>query len=337
MINDYQQKIGKDLIPPQKKIDLEILYNKWNIFKILLFYFMGIGFLLLILSFVDLFKPHNKTVHLLMKLLTALIVIGMLIHVVGLGVRWYVSGHEPWSNGYEAVVFVAFVTVLAGVIFSVNKSKFTLAVATLFASFLLGIAHGSLMNPEITNLVPVLKSYWLMIHVAVITASYGFLGLSAILGLTVLILYILRNKNNKALFKDVIEELTTVSEMSMTVGLYTLALGTFLGGVWANESWGRYWSWDPKEVWSLISMMVFVLVLHMRIVPGLRGQFAFNFAALFSIATLIMTFFGVNFYLSGMHSYATGDPVPIPSWVYPTIAFFVILSLVSYIRYKKVK
>ncbi len=337
LISDYQQQIGKAIIPSQKKIDLEIVYNRWNIFKLLLFYYMAIGFLLLILSFIDLFKPKNKTVQVLMKILFVLIGLGMLAHVAGLGIRWYISGHEPWSNGYEAVVFVAFVTVLAGLIFSVKKSKFTLATATLFASFLLGIAHGSLMNPEITNLVPVLKSYWLMIHVAVITASYGFLGLSAILGLTVLILYILRNQNNKALFKNVIEELTAVSEMSMTVGLYTLALGTFLGGVWANESWGRYWSWDPKEVWSLISMMVFVLVLHMRIIPGLRGQFAFNLAALFSIATLIMTFFGVNFYLSGMHSYATGDPVPIPAWVYPSIAFFVLLSIISYIRYKKVK
>jgi len=176
-----------------------------------------------------------------------------------------------------------------------------------------------------------------MIHVAVITSSYGFLGLSAILGLVVMFLYIIRNRTNQALFKDTIEELTSINEMSMTVGIYTLSLGTFLGGVWANESWGRYWSWDPKEVWSLISMMVYIFILHMRLVPGLRGKFAFNAASLWSIGTLIMTFFGVNFYLSGMHSYAAGDPVPIPFWVPVTVVLFFIFTIYSYMKYKKFK
>ncbi len=336
-ISDFQKKIGAAVIPPQKKIDLEIKYNKWNIFKVLLFYYMLIGFVFLILAFIDLFKPNNKTIKRLLTLFTVLTIIGMAAHIVGMGLRWYISGHEPWSNGYEAVVFVAFVTVLAGLIFSYKKSKFTLASTVIFASFLLGIAHGSMMNPEITNLVPVLKSYWLMIHVAVITSSYGFLGLSALLGFVVMFLFIIRNEKNASKLKDTIDELTSINEMSMTVGLYTLSLGTFLGGVWANESWGRYWSWDPKEVWSLISMMVYVFILHMRIVPGLRGKFIFNAMSLWSIATLIMTFFGVNFYLSGMHSYAAGDPVPIPAWIYYAIGFFVIFTIVSYWRFKKVK
>jgi len=334
-IADYQKKIGKAVIPPQKKIDAEIIYNKWDIFKKLLFYYMLLGFIMLTLAFINLFKPHKKWISISMKILTVLVMIGMAFHIIGMGMRWYITGHEPWSDGYEAVVFVAFVTVFAGMIFSKNKSKFTLASTVIFASFLLGIAHGSMMNPEMTNLVPVLKSYWLMIHVAVITSSYGFLGLSALLGIIVLILFIIRNKNNGDRFKDTIEELTSISEMSMTVGLYTLSLGTFLGGVWANESWGRYWSWDPKEVWSLISMMVFVLVLHMRIIPGLRGKFAFNAAALWSITTLIMTFFGVNYYLSGMHSYAAGDPVPIPTWVPVTVVVFMIFTVISYWKYKK--
>ncbi len=336
-IADYQNRVGASVIPPKDKIDLEIKYNKWNIFKLLLFYYMFIGFVFLGLAFADLFKPNNKAIHKLLKVFTILTVLGMAAHVVGMGLRWYISGHEPWSNGYEAVVFVAFVTVMAGLIFSIKKSKFTLASTVIFASFLLGIAHGSMMNPEVTNLVPVLKSYWLMIHVAVITSSYGFLGLSAILGLVVMFLYIIRNKTNQALFKDTIEELTSINEMSMTVGLYTLSLGTFLGGVWANESWGRYWSWDPKEVWSLISMMVYIFILHMRLVPGLRGKFAFNAASLWSITTLIMTFFGVNFYLSGMHSYAAGDPVPIPVWVPIAVILFLAFTIYSYIKYRKFK
>ena len=334
-ISDYQQKIGKKVIPEQKKIDLEIKYNNWNIFKKLLFYYMIIGFIFLTLAFADLFFPKNRKIKFLLKLFSFLTIAGLIAHTAGMGIRWYISGHEPWSNGYEAVVFVAFVTILAGLIFSVKKSKFTLASTVIFASFLLGIAHGSTMNPEITNLVPVLKSYWLMIHVAVITSSYGFLGLSAILGFIVLLLYIIRNKKSNEHFKDTIEELTAINEMSMTVGLYTLSLGTFLGGVWANESWGRYWSWDPKEVWSLISMMVYVFILHMRLVPGLRGKFVFNTMSLWSISTLIMTFFGVNYYLSGMHSYAGGDKVPIPNWLWFAVAFFVFFTFISYFKYKK--
>ena len=333
----YQQRMGAAIIPSDTKIDLEIKYNRWSIFTKLMFYYMLIGFIFLILAFVDLFKPNSKTVNILLKLFSVLTILGMTAHVFGLGLRWYISGHEPWSNGYEAVVFVAFVTTLAGLIFSHKKSKFTLASTVLFASFLLSIAHGSMMSPEITNLVPVLKSYWLMIHVAIITASYGFLGLGSLLGFVVLFLYILRTPKNSKRFNHTINELTFINESTLTVGLYTLTIGTFLGGVWAAESWGRYWSWDPKEVWSLISMMVYIFVLHMRLVPGLRGKFAFNLASLFSIGTLIMTFFGVNFYLSGMHSYATGDPVPMPNWIYLAIGFFVLFAVVSYWRYKVFK
>jgi cytochrome c-type biogenesis protein CcsB len=336
-ISAYQKKQGASIMPPAKKLEMEIKYNRWNIFKKLMFYYMIIGFVLLGLAFWELFANRSKLAKYLIKLSMGLAIVGMLVHVIGLGARWYISGHAPWSNGYEAVVFVAFVSTLAGLIFSINRSKFTLAVTVIFASFLLGIAHGSMMNPEITNLVPVLKSYWLMIHVAVITSSYGFLGLSALLGLVVLFLYILRTKNNTTKINQTIDELTWVNESSMTVGLFTLSIGTFLGGVWANESWGRYWSWDPKEVWSLISMMVYVFILHMRLVPGLRGKFAFNLASLWSISTLIMTFFGVNFYLSGMHSYAAGDPVPIPVWIYYAVAFFFVFSVGSYVRYRQIK
>lgn len=337
IISDYQKNVGAAVIPSAKKIDWEIKYNHWGIFKKLMFYYMLIGFVFLVLAFINLFNPESKTVRLLLKIFSVLTILGMIAHVFGLGLRWYISGHEPWSNGYEAVVFVAFVTTLAGLIFSHKKSKFTLAATVLFASFLLGIAHGSMMNPEITNLVPVLKSYWLMIHVAVITASYGFLGLGALLGFVVLLLYVLRTKANADKLNKTIDELTYINELTLTVGLFTLSIGTFLGGVWASESWGRYWSWDPKEVWSLISMMVYIFILHMRLVPGLRGKFAFNLASFWAIATLIMTFFGVNYYLSGMHSYAAGDPVPIPMWIYFALAFFVVFSIVSYWRYRKLK
>lgn len=337
LIEISQKEANPEIIPSDTKVEMEVKYNQWSIFKKLMFYYMAVGFIFLILAFVDLISPGKRIINIALKIFTALTVVGMLAHLYGIGARWYISEHAPWSNGYEAVIFVAFVTTLAGLIFSYKKSKFSLASTVLFASFLLGIAHGSLMNPEITNLVPVLKSYWLMIHVAIITASYGFLGLGALLGFIVLVLYILRTPKNAERFNEAIKELTLVNESTLTVGLYTLSLGTFLGGVWANESWGRYWSWDPKEVWSLISMMVYVFVLHMRLIPGLKGEFAFNLASLISIGTLIMTFFGVNYYLSGMHSYAGGDPVPIPNWIYISVVFFTLLSIFAYWRNKTFK
>jgi cytochrome c-type biogenesis protein CcsB len=337
VISDYQNKLGASIIPPAKKVDLEIKYNRYNIFLKLLIFYFTIGFILIFLTFIDLFKPKNKLVNNLLKVFIGITILGLIAHTIGLGVRWYVSGHEPWSNSYEATVFIAWVIIIAGLIFTRNRSKFIISASVIFAGFLLGIAHGNLMSPEMTNLVPVLKSYWLMVHVAIITASYGFLGLGSLLGAFALLLFLIRTPENRHKLEDTIKELTYINEMTMTIGLYLLTIGTFLGGVWANESWGRYWSWDPKEVWALISMMIYIFILHMRLVPGLRGKFAFNFASMISIATLIMTYFGVNYYLSGMHSYGKGDPVPIPDWIYYFIVFVAIFSVVSYFKYKKIE
>ena len=337
IIKGYQKKIGGAIIPSDKKIDLELKYNRWNIFKKLMMFYLPIGAIFLILAFVELFAKRKRLLNYTLKLFTFVVIMGLFLHGIGLGVRWYVSEHAPWSNAYEAMIFVSFVAIIAGLLFSYKKSKFILAAAIILASLLMGIAHGNSMNPEMTNLVPVLKSYWLNIHVAVISGSYAFLGLGSLLALLVMLFYIIRTKANAEKLDKISEELTHVNEMTLTVGLFALSIGTFLGGVWANESWGRYWSWDPKEVWSLISMMVYVFVLHMRIVPGLRGKFAFNLLALWSIATLIMTFFGVNYYLSGMHSYAGGDKVPVPTWAYYALVFFIVFSMVSYWRYSRME
>ena len=131
-------------------------------------------------------------------------------------------------------------TMLAGIIFS-RRSKMTLAATTLVTSLFLMVAHLNWLDPEITNLVPVLNSYWLMIHVSIITASYGFLALGAVLGFFSLALIILTNSSTKQKLLTTIKELTLINEKSITIGLFMLTIGTFLGGVWANESWGRYW------------------------------------------------------------------------------------------------
>jgi ABC-type transport system involved in cytochrome c biogenesis permease subunit len=148
---------------------------------------------------------------------------------------------------------------------------------------------------------------------------------------------IIKTAKNKEHIDFNIKKISYINEMSLTLGLFLLTIGTFLGGVWANESWGRYWGWDPKETWALISMLVYAFVIHMRFIPGLRGFFAFNFASLLSISSVIMTYFGVNYYLSGLHSYASGDPVPIPMFVYYSLGVVLVISLFAFIKDKKLK
>jgi cytochrome c-type biogenesis protein CcsB len=186
------------------------------------------------------------------------------------------------------------------------------------------------MDPEITNLVPVLQSYWLTLHVSVITSSYGFLGLGAILGFIIMILYAVVRPSRHDRIVDNIRDLTVINYKSLTIGLYLLTIGTFLGAIWANESWGRYWGWDPKETWSLITIIVYSFVIHSRNIPGFKSLFAFNFLSLFAIASVLMTYFGVNYYLSGLHSYAGGEPVPVPPFVYIAITVVVGLTILAY-------
>lgn len=334
-LSEYQQKWGKAVVPAKSKVDLEVFMNKADInFKLLIFYTL-IGGLLLILGFVELFKP-NKVLNKVIKVIIAVGLVGYLCHFLGLVARWYISGHAPWSNGYEAIIFISWVGITAGLLLYRNSNALIPAAGFMVAVIMMGFAHGgSALDPQITPLVPVLKSYWLIVHVAIITSSYGFFALSMIIAVISLVFYIISNKETYKIHHDTtLKELVIVSEMSLTIGLFALTVGNFLGGIWANESWGRYWSWDPKETWAFISIMVYAFVLHMRLVPGLRSRWAFHIATMFAFCSMVMTYFGVNYYLSGLHSYAAGDPVPVPAWVYIGIGTMILLSAVSYFKFK---
>jgi cytochrome c-type biogenesis protein CcsB len=193
------------------------------------------------------------------------------------------------------------------------------------------------MDPEITNLVPVLKSHWLTLHVSVIVSSDGFLGVAAILSLINIILLAISNDKNRERISDTIDELTVINFKTITIGLYLLTIGTFLGAVWANESWGRYWGWDPKETWSLITIIIYSIVIHSRRIPGMKDIFTFNLISLFAFASVLMTYFGVNYYLSGMHSYAAGEAAPVPVFVYVAVIVLTAITLVAYSKYKPTK
>jgi ABC-type transport system involved in cytochrome c biogenesis permease subunit len=156
-----------------------------------------------------------------------------------------------------------------------------------------------------------------------------------ILGIVALILMILTNSKNKKKMELNIKELTYINEMALTVGLVLLTIGNFLGGQWANESWGRYWGWDPKETWALISIMVYAFVIHARLVPAMRGTWIYNLFSVIAFYSIMMTYFGVNFYLSGLHSYAQGEKVITPAIVWWSVAFVTALGVLSYFKYKK--
>jgi len=326
-IKKYQKTYGAEVMPSARHIEMEIWYNKLGLFSKLFPVYLTLGMILLIFAFVHVMKP-NFPMKWIMRISWVVLIIAFILHLIGMGIRWYIAGHAPWSNAYESIVFIAASTVLAGIILA-RRSPFALAGTALLAGFTMLVAHMNFINPEITNLVPVLKSYWLMIHVATIISGDGFLGLGSILSLMVLILFIIRGKNGSANIDRSIKELTNLSEMGLIIGLMLLTVGNFLGGVWANESWGRYWGWDSKETWAAVTILIYAAVIHMRFIPKLNDTYLYNVAATWAYSTVLMTYFGVNYYLSGLHSYAAGDPVPIPMWVYYAIAGLFVLTLLA--------
>jgi cytochrome c-type biogenesis protein CcsB len=332
-IYGFQKKFGNEVIPSKETVKAEITYNKYDIFKKLYSWYIYAGTLFFIVLIVQIFKS-NRFLSFLVKGFKGLLIILFLLHTAGLIARWYISGHAPWSDAYESMIYVAWATQFFGLTFG-RKSTLTMASTAFVVGMILMIAHWNWMDPAIANLVPVLDSYWLMIHVAVIVGSYGPFALGMIIGGVSLFLILITTNKNKRKIKLRIKELTIINELAITVGLIMLTIGNFLGGMWANESWGRYWGWDPKETWALISIIVYAFVIHMRLIPGLRGAWIFNLMSIVAFASILMTYFGVNFYLVGLHSYASGDKIITPSFVYYSILIVALLGTTSYFKFKK--
>lgn len=371
-IASFQKKFGSEIMPSDEKIDAEILYNTYDVFKKLYWMYMLAALFMMIFVITAIFK-ENKFIKIMITLGTAVITVLFLVHTGALIWRWYISGHAPWSDAYESVLYVAWSTMFFGLaisiskwtvtkkIFSLNKvsklllpitivaatigslgdilfgkksSNLTVASTAFVTSFILWAASMNWMNPEIANLQAVLNSYWLMIHTAVIVASYGPFALGAILGIVALFLMIFTNEKNKAKMDLNIKEITVINEMALTVGMVLLAIGTFLGGQWANESWGRYWGWDPKETWALISLIFYAFVIHMRLIPGLRGRWFFNLMSIIALGSILFTYFGVNYYLSGLHAYQSGGDIGNRN-IAITVGVITILAVLSYVRYQK--
>ena len=331
-INGFQKKFGAKVRPSEEKISLEILYNEYDVFKKLPYWYIFAAILMLFFTILQIFKERKflsiavNTMHVIIGLL-------FLLHTTGLIARWYISGHAPWSNAYESIIYIAWATMFFGLAFDI-KSKLTVASSAFVTAMILWAAYQNWIDPEIANLQPVLNSYWLMIHVAVIVASYGPFALGMILGTVSLLLILFTDEKNKAKMDLNIQEITYINEMALTIGLIMLTIGNFLGGQWANESWGRYWGWDPKETWALISIMVYAFVIHGRFVPSLRGKWIFNLMSMFAFISILFTYYGVNFHLVGLHSYASGEAHSL-SWIWYSIGTITLFGAVSYPKYRK--
>ena len=333
-IKRTQNKFGGEVMISDDKVNAEVLYNKYDIFKKLFSWYMYAGTFMFIVLIVQIFRSKSKVLSISIKAFRYIIMLLFVLHTAGLITRWYVSGHVPWSDAYESMIYVAWSTMLFGLVFG-RKSDLTIASTAFVTAMILMIAHWNWMDPAIANLQPVLNSYWLMIHVSIIVGSYGPFALGMILGVVSLFLMVFTNKKNKDKMLLNIKELTLINEMALTVGLVMLTIGNFLGGMWANESWGRYWGWDPKETWALISIMVYAFVIHMRLVPGLRGRFGFNFMSVIAFSSIIFTYFGVNFYLSGLHSYQSGQQIASINIIIISIVIIALLGILAYIKHIK--
>lgn len=332
-IANFQQQNGASTLISSAKVDSEIWLNTYNPFYQLTYPYLLISIVLFIIVLGGILR--NKPMKALTHKVFYILLLGLFIlHTCGLGIRWYVSEHAPWSNAYESMLYIAWASILSGVIFF-RRSNLALCAASFLAGITLFVANLGFMDPQIGNLVPVLKSYWLNIHVSVITASYGFLGLCFMLGLITLLMFILKDKKIARIESSIkridssILSLSALNEMSMILGLFLLTIGNFLGGVWANESWGRYWGWDSKETWALISIGVYAIVLHLRFVVKSNLPFIFASASVVAFFSILMTYFGVNFYLTGMHSYAAGEAMPVPLWVKLMVGGIFVLIIIA--------
>ncbi len=331
LISEFQRINGAHLIPAESRISVEIMMNKYNPFKNLtyLYVLLGIVMFIFVITAIIKNKAVNKTAG---RIFTSITILAVVLHTAALICRWYIAGHAPWSNAYESMIYIAWAGALAGLLFF-QRSLLAIAATNFVAGITLFVANLGFMDPQIGTLVPVLKSYWLNIHVSVITASYSFFGLCFVLGIISMVLFILRSPKRAHIDQSIIN-VHCINEISMILGLGLLTIGTFLGGVWANESWGRYWGWDPKETWSLITVVAYTIILHARLIRKLNNPYIFSVLSTLGFYTVMMTYFGVNYYLTGMHSYASGEPVPVPAFLYVMAALHILLIAESFMKRK---
>ena len=339
-VSALQHAFGARVLPSALSLKSELWLNAAHPFRNVTMGYLAAFVVLMLAFFWSLWKRGGKPyrwTHPLFGLGILLFFGSTLYHAVAFALRWVASGRAPLSNGYESLVFIALATAIAGVIFELRDRRGSSSgVSALLTTLILSVAMLSTFDPAIGPLVPVLASYWLNIHVTIITGSYGFLGLGSLLGGLTLLLLLFKGPQRPQL-QEAILKLDKLLFRVLVTGVGLLSVGTLLGGVWANESWGRYWGWDPKETWSLVTILVYAVVLHFRWIPSLNRPWVLAASGYMAILSVVMTYFGVNYFLSGLHSYASGDAAKVPDWAFVAVGLMLALVVASWLtdRYRK--
>ena len=286
-IRQYQQKtMGEDNLPSDFQFNAEKLYNSFNYIKLLAIFLLSIGIIAYIVGIVS--DIRQRTIPRWFRIILMTIsVVSFIYLLLFITLRTIVSGHIPLANGFEVMVFMSACSLLFAIVRGTQRSY-----GLIVAGLTLLVAMMGQANPQITPLMPVLSSPLLSIHVCLVMLSYTLFAFLALNSLATLIV----GKNCQL----------SIVNYQLKVAVFLLAAGIILGAVWANQSWGRYWGWDPKEVWALITLMVYAIPLHASTPLRESGERGWHLYMIFAFLTVIITYFGVNFFLGGMHSYANG-------------------------------
>lgn len=307
----YQKVNAGNSLPTDNQIKAERLYNSIPFATILFMVNLTMGFLTLFFSLYRLTrKTHvqsvdsreNKTVKIVNAFTVVVLFLSFIALTVCLALRWIISGTVPMSNGYETMLLMAWLIMLLSFIVC-HRFRIILTFGFLMSGFFLLVSHINQMDPQISHIMPVLNSPLLSIHVSIIMMSFALLSLTFICGLMAIALRLIRGKYAVGLNEQA-ESLRLLSDIFLYPALTALGLGIFIGAIWANVSWGTYWSWDAKEVWGLITFMIYALSVHRKTLPFLCKPMGYHLFMVIAFLSIIMTYFGVNYFLGGMHSYA---------------------------------
>ena len=281
----YQREKAAEEMPSPWTIRAELFYNRLQSHPLATYLMLALSMLAAVLSLVIKRSRWGSRLH-------SLLVGCMAVYIsILFFLRWWISGHVPLSNGYETMLFMAWMVMLASMAM-MSRVTILKAFGPVISSLFLLVATFAVGNPQIAHLRPVLQSPLLSVHVAIIMISYTLLALIALLAV-----YCLCTDSHRG-------QLTALSRLMLYPAVFALCIGIFVGAVWANISWGTYWSWDPKETWALITLMIYAVPLHGTSLTDIGHPQRYHAYVLVSFLAVVMTYFGVNYYMSGMHSYA---------------------------------
>ena len=285
----YQQISGGNSLPSSTQYKAERINNAFPFATVLFMVNLTLGFIALFYTIYRMTK--KREVKVLDIALPILLVVSFLALTFGLILRWIISGNVPMSNGYESMLTVAWFVMLIA-IFMQFRIRLVMVFGFLLSGFFLLVSHINQMDPAIGQMMPVLNSPLLSMHVSIIMMSYALLSLTFICG----IMGICMRSHG--------EELQALSRVFLYPALTCMGFGIFIGAIWANVSWGNYWSWDSKETWALITFMIYAVVVHTQSLPVFRKPLVYHIYITLAFLSIAMTYFGVNYFLTGMHSYA---------------------------------